>query len=110
MQAGYGVWFGQDHHRNIGAHVPVHERQSSSRGELRGVLHALLSRSSGEHLVVVMDSEWDNNMVRRHGWRTSTREVGHRDLWEDIWWLREEAGDLLRSDQIGAVSPQCGRK
>ena len=39
-QAGYGVWFGEGEDRNIGAPVPTHERQSVSRGELRGVLYA----------------------------------------------------------------------
>ena len=38
MQAGYGVWYGVGHSRNHAAHVPTHERQSTSRGELRGVL------------------------------------------------------------------------
>ena len=26
----------------------------------------------------------------------SSGEVGHRDLWEHILWLREDAGDLLQ--------------
>ena len=43
MQAGYGVWYGPHHTRNFSAHVPAHERQSISRGELLGVLHAMLS-------------------------------------------------------------------
>ena len=33
---------------------------------------------------------------KRHGWRTSSGEVGHRDLWEHIDWLRGEAGDKLQ--------------
>ena len=33
---------------------------------------------------------------KRHGWRTSSGEVGHRDLWEHIDWLRGEAGDQLQ--------------
>ena len=37
-------------------HVPAHERQSVSRAELRGVLHALVQRLPGERLVVVLDS------------------------------------------------------
>ena len=53
--------------------------------------------------MVVLDSEyvfkgimqWSDKW-RRHNWRTSSGEVGHRDLWEHILWLREGAGDLLQ--------------
>ena len=103
MQAGYGVWFGDNSNRNFRAHVPAHERQSISRGELRGVLHAMLSREAGERMVVVVDSEYIFKAItvwtdkwKRHGWRTSSGEVGHRDLWEHIDWLRGEAGDKLQ--------------
>ena len=103
MQAGYGVWFGDNSNRNFRAHVPAHERQSISRGELRGVLHAMLSREAGERMVVVVDSEYIFKAItvwtdkwKRHGWRTSLGEVGHRDLWEHIDWLRGEAGDKLQ--------------
>ena len=105
MQAGYGVWYGEGHAHNYAAHVSAHERQqvSVSRGELRGVLHAMLARASDEQLVVVLDSDyvfkgitqWSDKW-RRHGWRTSSGEVGHRDLWEQILWLPGEAGDLLQ--------------
>ena len=46
-QAWYGVWFGEGEDRNIGAPVPTHERQSVSRGELRGVLYTLEQRRGG---------------------------------------------------------------
>ena len=103
MQAGYGVWFGDNNSRNFRAHVPAHERQSISRGELRGLLHAMLSRAAGERMVVVVDSEdvfkaitvWTERW-KRHGWRTSLGEVGHIDLWEHIDGLRGEAGDNLQ--------------
>ena len=39
--------------RNYHNHVPAHKRQSISKGELRGVLHALLQRQPWETLVVV---------------------------------------------------------
>ena len=39
--------------------------------------------------------EWSPKW-RRHGWRTSSGEVGHRDLWETILWERERAGDELQ--------------
>ena len=46
---GYGmVWYGKHSPRNYSAHVPAHERQSISRGELRGVLHATLGRLQGD--------------------------------------------------------------
>ena len=102
-QAGYGVWYARGSSRNCAAHVPVGERQSVSRGELRGVLHALLHRSPGERLVVVLDSEYVYKGIvewspkwRRHGWRTTGREVGHRDLWETILWERERAGEQVQ--------------
>ena len=114
MQAGYGVWYGEGHSNNHAAHVPAHERQSVSRGELKGVLHAMLTRGPGERMVVVLDSEyvfkgitqWSDKW-RRHGWRTSSGEVGHRDLWGQILWLREEAGDLL---QVRWVPSHLGAK
>ena len=103
MQAGYGVWYGEGHARNYAAHVPAHEHHSVSKGELKGVLHAMLARGSGKKLVVVLDSEYvfkgithRSEKWRRHWWRTSSGEVGHRDLWEQILWLPGEAGDLLQ--------------
>ena len=97
------MWFGANSSRNFRAHVPAHERQSISRGELRGVLHAMLSRATGERMVVVVDSKYVFKAItvwtekwKRHGWRTSSGEVGHRDLWEHIDWLRGEAGDKLQ--------------
>ena len=102
-QVGFGVWFHRGSPRNHSAHVPISERQSVSRGELRGVLHAVLARRPGERLAVVMDSEYAFKGImewspkwRRHGWRTSSGEVGHRDLWETILWERERAGDELQ--------------
>ena len=41
--------------------------------------------------ITVWTDKW-----KRHGWRTSSGEVGHRDLWEHIDWLRGEAGDKLQ--------------
>ena len=42
-QGGYGVWFAEASTRNYAAPIPQSERQSVSRGELRGVLHAILA-------------------------------------------------------------------
>ena len=103
MQVGYGVWHGPHNTRNFSAHVPAHERQSISRGELRGVLHAMFSRAVGEHMVIVLDSEYVFKGItiwmekwKRHVWRTSTGEVGHRDLWEQIDLLRRMGGEQLQ--------------
>ena len=94
-QAGYGVWFGESSPRNCSLPVPIAERQSVSRGELRGVLYALQSRVRDERLVVVLGSEYVYKGImewspkwRRHGWRVRNREVGHRDPWQLIWNLR----------------------
>ena len=70
---------------------------------MRGVLHAMLSRAVGERMVIVLDSEcvfkgitiWTEKW-KRHGWRTSTGEVGHRDLWEQIDLLRRMGREQLQ--------------
>ena len=63
----------------------------------------MLQRQQGERLVVVLDSEYVYKGItqrsekwRRHGWRTSSGDVGHRDLWEHILWLREGVGNQLQ--------------
>ena len=102
-QAGYGMFFEEGSLRNYAAHVPKGERQSVSRGELRGLLHAVLHRHEGERLLVVVDSEYFFKGItkwsvqwRRHAWRTGSVEVGHRDLWEQILWGRERAGEYVQ--------------
>ena len=40
-------------------------------------------------------NEWSPKW-RRHGWRSASREVGHRDLWEAILQLREQGGGHVR--------------
>ena len=70
-----------------------------STGELGGVLHALQRRRAGEKMIVVLDLkyvykgiiEWSPKW-HRHSWRMKSREVGHRDLWEAIFQLRQDAG------------------
>ena len=103
MQGGYGVWFAGESQRKHAAHVPENERQSVSRGELRGALYAILHRRPGECMAAVMDSENVFKAItewypkwRRHGWRMSSGEVEHRDLWEKILWERERAGAELQ--------------
>ena len=49
--------------------------------------------------MVVLDLEYvekGKTIWRRHGWKMSSGEVGRKHLWEHIWWLREDAGDLLQ--------------
>ena len=88
----------------MGLAVPATERQSVSTGELRGVLHALQRRRAGEKMAVVLDSEYVYKGItewspkwHRHSWRVKSREVGHRDLWEAIFQLRQDAGPCLSS-------------
>ena len=98
-QAGYGVFFEDASLRNHRLMCTRGEPQSVSRGELRGVLHALLHRRKGERLLVVMDleyifkgiTEWSVKWCR-HLWRSASRKVRHRDFWEQILWERERAG------------------
>ena len=92
----------------------AHERQSISWGELGGVLCALLARAAGERLLVVLASEYVFNGItkwstkwRWHGWHMS-EEVGHRDLWEQILWLRESAGEMVQT-AVGAIASQSAR-
>ena len=54
VDAGW-LWFRLHHQHNFSVHVLVHERQSIPKGELQGVLHAMLSRRPGERMVVVLD-------------------------------------------------------
>ena len=101
-QAGYGMSFADDSPRNHAAHVPEEECQSVNRGELGGVLHALLHRQAEESLLVVMDSEYIFKGItdwlgkwRRRSWRMASGDVGHQDLWEQILWERERAGKYV---------------
>ena len=57
-QAGYGAWYGPGSLRNSSDFVPLGEKQSVSRAELRGVLHAVHSRRWEERMIVVLDSEY----------------------------------------------------
>ena len=102
-QAGYGAWYGPGSLRNSSDFVPLGEKQSVSRAELRGVLHAVRSRRWEEHMIVVLDSEyvfkgitqWSSKW-RRHQWRVSGREVEHKELWMAVLAERELAGDGLQ--------------
>ena len=95
MQVGDGVCFGLHHQHHFSAHVLADERQSIGWEEPQRVLHAMLSRVLGARMVVMLDLEyvftgitiWSDKW-RPHGGKTSPREVGHRDLWEHILWLR----------------------
>ena len=114
-QAGYGAWFGEGSARNLGTVVPLAEQQSVSRGELQGVLYmpcsrggggviyALQQRRAGERMVVVLDSEYVYKGItvwsakwRHRSWRVKMKEIGHRDLWEQIWDLRQQAGSQVQ--------------
>ena len=102
-QAGFGAWYGPGSPRNISDFVPLGEKQSVSRAEIRGVLHAVRSRQWEEHMVVVLDSEcvfkgitqWSSKW-QRHEWRVSGREVEHKELWMAVLAERELAGDRLQ--------------
>ena len=121
MQAGCRVWcgvrYGDGSDGFSHSSVLAHQRQSVSSGKLQGVLQGLLQRQSGERLVVVMDSAYVYKGVvgwsakwQRHRWRCSMGEVGHRDLWERILWLREAVGGGLCATALGAIAVRCSWK
>ena len=103
-QAGFGVWF---HRGPLGTIRPMCRLASDSRlaggscggcctqywpGALARDWRWLWIRSTFlKELWSGPQRKW-----RRHGWRTSSGEVGHRDLWEAILWERERAGDELQ--------------
>ena len=67
------------------------------------MLSALLHRRPGECMAVVVVSEYDFKGITewslkwcRHGSRMSSGEVGHSDLWEQILWETERAGEELQ--------------
>ena len=99
-QAGYGAWYGLGSLRNSSDFVPLGEKRSVSRAELRGVLHAVRSRRWEERMIVVLDSEyvfkgitqWSSKWQHHH-WRVSGREVEHKELWMAVLAERELAGD-----------------
>ena len=102
-QAGFGAWYGPRAMRNASDFVPLGEKQSVSRAELRRVLCAVRGRQWGERMVVVLDSEyvykgitqWSNKW-QRHQWRVSGKDVEHKDLWIAVVAERELAGDRLQ--------------
>ena len=102
-QAGFGAWYGPNSLRNVCDFVPLGEKQSVSRAEIRGVLHAVRNRRWEERMVVVLDSEyvfkgitqWSSKW-QRHQWSVSGREVEHKELWMEVLAERELAGDRLQ--------------
>ena len=44
-------------------------------------------------------TQWSDKW-RRHGWRNSLGEVSHRDLWEQILWLKEGASELVQFRRV----------
>ena len=108
------MFFSEMSDRNHGAPVPPSERQSVSRGGLRGVLHALQSQRPQERMVIVLDSEYVFKGImewsakwRRHSWRTASGEVGHRDLWEAILELQDRGGGGGGSGESGVDPVPC---
>ena len=107
-QAGYGAWFGAGSARNVGARVLM--------WELRGVLYALPERpGGGGHMVVVLDSEYVFKGViewspkwKRHSWRSKSTEIGHQDLWQEIWQLHAAGCMAAGADNLDCLGHLCG--
>ena len=51
---GYRVFFGDN--RDTPEFIPVHERQSNNRSELRAVLRALRRKTAGKQMLIYADS------------------------------------------------------
>ena len=92
----YDVWFAEnDDNRNESSPVPMGERQSIPRAELRGTLGRRKKRL-GIRLHIPADSElvylgfkgrcgkWN-----RHKWEGFREPLAHKDLWIELWdqWL-----------------------
>ena len=56
-QAGYGGWYGHGSDKNFSVFIPLAERQSNNRAELRAVLKVLQQKQPSAKLHVVMDAE-----------------------------------------------------
>ena len=83
--------------------MPTAEHQSVSWAELQGVLHELQHRRGAKHIIIILDSEYVYKGITelsikwaRHGGRARDREIGHTDLWRDIWELRKAAGSQVK--------------
>ena len=101
-QAGYGGWYGHGADKNFSIYMPLSERQSNNRAELRAVLQTLQLKQPSERLHVVMDAEIVYKGItewmfkwRRHGWVGAAGPVGHSDLWQQIYILTLMHGDTL---------------
>ena len=70
MQAGYGVWFGEGHERNVSLQVPAHGRHSIRQGKLRNVLRVLLSQAQAERTRAGGRAQGPGDAHRRRGTRT----------------------------------------
>ena len=86
---GYGVFFGDS--RDTAEFIPVHEKQTNNRGELRAALRALQSRTRGKRTLICSDSLLVVNGAlgkaqkwKRHRWVGSNGPVSHVDLWEEV--------------------------
>ena len=88
-----------DDGRDTAEFIPVHEKQTNNRGELRAALWALQGRTPGKQTLICPDSllvvdgalgkaqKW-----KRHQWVGSSGPVSHADLWEDILSILEVCG------------------
>ena len=86
---GYGVFFGDG--SGFSSPIPQSEPQTNNRGELRGALHALQTTPHDTKLLLISDSKYvvggllgGAHKWKRNGWRCSTGEAQHADLWNKI--------------------------
>ena len=83
------MFFGDS--RDTAEFIPVHEKQTNNRGELRAALRALQSRTRGKRTLICSDSLLVVNGAlgkaqkwKRHRWVGSNGPVSHVDLWEEV--------------------------
>ena len=81
----------------------------------RAVRPAGAAGGGGGHMVVVLDSEYVFKGViewspkwKRHSWRSKSTEIGHQDLWQEIWQLHAAGCMAAGADNLDCLGHLCG--
>ena len=87
---GFGVYYGEGDIRNVSQTLGG-ASQTNNRAELMAVIFAVAQQPADRGLHIITDSEWVykgiTQWVRvwaRNDWKSTSRDVHHRDLWEQL--------------------------